>query len=240
MKSTSKKVRLACLFGVCLTPVTMPAALINWIADATTITSDSDIDLTGDLARAGTWGSAAVMLDLGSETIMFNDEVTNTPAAEVSVTADSSTAIAGEDANPDYLDSTGLAVSSDFETVLDSFAWDGPNPKVLTLNNLIAGQDYQIQLFVSDDRGCCSGRTQLWSDSATVGAGNETSTFAHTDSTYVIGEFTADGSGIQEIYGHGIGQVQTALNAYVLRTVPEPSSALLAGLGGLLLIRRRR
>jgi|GEM_PF-5619105 len=238
MKNISIKTRLASLLTSTLSVGVLSAASITWIGVPTTLTSDSDIDLTGSLARAGTWGSDAVMVDLGSETILFNNEEINSPGSVVNVTANAPT---GEDNNPAYFDSTGATgLSAEFETVLDSFAWDGPNPKVLSVNDLIAGQEYQIQLFTSDDRATPRTRTQLWSDDATLGAGNESPTFIHGDSVYVIGQFTADASGTQDIFGHGVDQMQTALNGYVLRVVPEPSSALLAGIAGLFLLRRRR
>ena len=70
----------------------------------------------------------------------------------------------------------GDSGNAEFDQVMDSFAYDGPNPKVLTLNGLFVGLTYRVQLFVSDDRSCCNGRTQFWSDSPTSGAGNESAT----------------------------------------------------------------
>jgi len=235
MKTNTIK-SLTKLFLGALTVTPLTAATITWTADQTTITSDADIDLTGTHVRAGTWGSTAVTVDLGSESILFNDEVINDTGAPISVTAFAGT---GENSNGSYFNSAGTTVSAEFETVLDSLAWDGPNPKILTLNSLTVGEVYQIQLFVSDDRGCCGGRDQFWSDNSAIGAGNETSTAPHGNSTYVIGRFTADAVS-QEIYGFGDSQAQNALNGYVLRSVPEPSAALLSTLAGLALLRRRR
>jgi hypothetical protein len=53
----------------------------------------------------------------------------------------------------------------------------------------------------------------------------------------IYGDFTADADGIQEFTVNGNIQM---LTGYVLTTVPEPSSALLGGLGLLALLRRRR
>ena len=145
------------------------------------------------------------MSPLEQKTIIF-DDVDNANATATQ---------AGENGAADRFAEPG-GFDTNFLAVLDSFAYDGDNPKVLTLNGLTAGNIYQVQLFVSDDRACCSARTQLWSDDATLGAGNETSTFAHGDSPFVTGQFIAD-SASQMVYGHGVAQNQNIINGYVLR-----------------------
>jgi len=109
------------------------------------------------------------------------------------------------------------------------------------MDGLSIGQEYQIQLFTSDDRGGSGARTQEWSDNPVDGAGNETATFRHDDSAFVIGTFTADAT-TQHIYGNGVGQSQNIVNAYVLRAIPEPATIMLisAGLVGCGLRRRRK
>lgn len=196
----------------CLLPIVAginPAssAEINWITDITEITSVDDIDLTGTLAHAGSWGSGSSTVTAGAESIIF-DDVDN---ANATATQNGEVAIPEQFAEP-------LGFDPDFLVAMDSFAYDGDNPKVITLNGLTAGNIYQVQLFASDDRTCCSGRTQLWSDNASPGGGNETGTFSHGDSPYVIGRFVADGTS-QSIYGHGVAQTQTIVNGYVLRDI---------------------
>ena len=214
------------------------AATISWIAHGT-VTDNHDISLAGTLVHATTYGSggATVNVTVGSEVIPFEGETAF--AGGIVTTPNSTVTVAGRTAQTGFFNSAGTTVSANFETVLDSFAFDGPNPKVLTLNNLTVGQEYQIQLFVSDDRGCCSARTQLWSDNAVVSTGNETVTFTHVTSPYDIGTFVA-GATSETIYGHGVGQNQNILNGYVLRAIPEPSSIALTALAGLALLRRRR
>lgn len=205
------------------------AATIAWGAP-TTVTADTDVNLNGTLISATTWGAGNGNVVNGVTFAGNNDN------AIMAVTKNNITNQAGG------FDPTGTTVSAGFETILDSFAFDGPNPKVLTLNGLTVGNVYEIQLFVSDDRGCCSARTQLWSDNPTAGAGNESATFAHIDSTYTIGTFTATAA-TELIYGRGVGQNQNGLNAAVLRDVtviPEPSATVLGALAGLFLLRRRR
>jgi len=180
-------------------------AEINWTTDATETTSVNDIDLSGTHAHAGTWGSAAIDVTVGAETITF-DDVDNANAAASQN---------GESGAADRFVEPG-GFDANFQLVMESFAFDGANPKLITLNGLTSGNIYQIQLFTSDDRGCCSARTQLWSDDPTIGVGNETRVFSHVESTFVIGQFIAD-SATQLVYGHGVNQNQNIVNAYVLR-----------------------
>ncbi|MFW6163369.1 MAG: PEP-CTERM sorting domain-containing protein, partial [Planctomycetota bacterium] len=151
---------------------------------------------------------------VGSETIVFEDRPRNTTDGEAGATA--TTAWWGEYSNPGvYSGDTG---SPAFNNVLDSFADDAPNPMVVTLQALAPGADYQVQLFASDDRGCCGGRTQKFSDSPSDGAGNETSPVANNQSPYVIGTFQADAAE-QQIYVRGVSSGNNILNGYVLRVV---------------------
>ena len=214
------------------------AASVTWI-DHGTITDNSDISLVGSLVHAASYGSGAatVNVTVGGEVIPFEGE--SGFGGGIVSTANSSVTVSGRAGQTGFFNSAGTTVSANFETVLDSFAFDGPNPKILTLNNLSIGQAYQIQLFVSDDRSCCNSRTQLWSDNPVSGSGNETTTFAHSTSPYDIGTFVA-GATSETIYGHGVAQNQNILNGYVLRAIPEPSSTALMGLAGLVLLRRRR
>lgn len=201
--------------GLALAPVaSTEAALITWTTNATTITSVNNISLNGALVHAGRWGGSAVNVTVGSEVINFADRPIN-----------SNDGFAGATAAGEYFDAAVFAAPGGFDanfgTVLDGFAYDGANPKTVTMLGLTAGKKYQLQLFVSDDRGCCGGRTQEWSDNAVNNAGNETATFTHNSSSFVIGQFTADAA-TQSIFGRGVAQSQNIVNAYVLRDItPE-------------------
>lgn len=217
------------------------AATITWTDGPTTITSVNQIDLSGTFVHAGTWGSSEQSVTVGSETIVFEDRPKNTTDGEAGATGNG--ASWGEYSDPSlYIGDTG---SPQFNNVLDSFVDDAPNPMVITLQALTSGQNYQVQLFASDDRGCCGGRTQKWSDQSADGGPNETAVYANNQSVYAIGTFVADGAE-QLIYTRGVSGGNNITNGYVLRSldaaVPEPSTFVLAAIGllGLALAGRRR
>jgi hypothetical protein len=194
------------------------AAPITWTTGPTPIVDQSSIDMTGTLVHAGSWGTGPLTVPVGSENILFEDA----PIGTV-IGPNTSIVTAGGEANQAEVWIPAGAPNANFHSIMDGFAYDGANPKVLVLGGLAPGVEYQVQLFVSDDRSCCSGRTQKWSDSPVSGAGNETAVFTHGSSSYVIGKFVATET-TQTIYGHGVGQTQNGLNAYVLRRTAAPDS----------------
>lgn len=199
------------------------AAPVTWTNLGTSTANESSIDLTGTLVHAGSWGtSGAKSVTVGAETIVFADMAFQNSATPAPGTADAVASAAGETLQGDGFIPPG-AIDATFHEVMDGFAYDGPNPKRVVLNNLTIGNYYQVQIFTSDDRGCCGGRTQKWSDNVTSGAGSETNTFANNTSSYVIGRFFADAA-TQTIYAHGVAQTQNGVNAYVLRQLPAPDA----------------
>jgi len=191
------------------------AAPIDWITEPTTVTDETAISTVGTFVHAGTWGSIDHSVTIGDETIVFSDAAQTPDSPPVPGAGDSISTGAGENGNLTYFIPTGV-VDPDFEAVMDSFAYDGPNPKIIVLSNLTVGQSYQVQLFVSDDRSFGATRRQYWSDNEFPGEfdANETLDFAQSDSTHTIGLFVADAT-TQNIYAHGAPQ--TVVNAYILR-----------------------
>jgi len=221
-----------------VSPLTLSAASITWTDTGSTITDETIVSLNGTLVNAGSWTNSGTneTVTVGTENITFlamgaggNANITSTGAGTHSDAA-----------------SYGGGGSATWQAVMDSFNYDGADPKVLTLNNLTAGKDYQIQLFASDARGGGIGdRTLQFSDNATQASGNLTSVFNGFTPTSVIGTFTA-GDTTQIVYAHGIAQSQNWVNGYVLRdvtVVPEPTSIFLIvsmSIMGVGVFRRRR
>lgn len=214
MKNLTKSF-LGCLGIMCGLSLPASAAPITWTSGPTPTVDQNSIALNGTLVHAGSWGTGALSVAVGSENILFADA----PVGAALGANNSVVTANGEALQADVWAPPG-AVAANFHSVMDGFAYDGANPKTLVLGGLEVSATYQVQIFVSDDRSCCSGRTQKWSDSATNGTGNETAVFTHGSSSYVIGTFIANAS-TQTIYGHGVAQTQNGINAYVLRKIAD-------------------
>lgn len=199
-----------------------PAAPVTWTTGPTTTTDENAISLNGTLVHAGTWGNGdgagPIPVTVGSETIIFANASINQPAGSVNATASAS----GTHYDTNSWNPPG-ASSSNFQRVMDGFAWDGGNPKTVALAGLVPGATYQVQLFTSDDRDCCGGRTQKWSDQSDNGTGHETSVHTMNSSSHVIGTFVADAV-TQNFYARGVDQDSNAVTAYVLRLLSAPDA----------------
>jgi hypothetical protein len=109
----------------------------------------------------------------------------------------------------------------------------------ITLDGLTNGQDYLLQLWVSDPRGYP--RTQSVNGANSVDMAFNTPNSSGSVGQYVIGTFTA--TGLSESFTvTGDASTPPQINAMQLRAVPEPSTCGLVG-GGVLaagFVRRRR
>ena len=228
-------IALASLFTLTAGTQQIEAAPVTWTTDATTLVDENDIDLTGTLVHAGTWGSTARIVAVGTETITFENRGL-LPAG----TTDGVVGVNGfsEFTSGDAFAPPG-AIDAGFEAVMDGFSSGVINlgaVLTVTFDGLTPGQAYQVQLFVSDDRPSNASNVHTWQDQFD-GSGNNTSTFTNDSSSYVIGTFTADGP-TQQVFQVSSASSNT-FNAYVLRQVPEPSSLVALGFLGLSMLHRR-
>ena len=204
-----------------LRDVTAPlgSATINWIVGPTTTVDENDIITNGAFVHAGTWGTPEVTVNVGGEDIVFEDRGL-LPAGDTDgeIGANGFDELSFSDA---FIPSG--AIDPGFHTVLDGFTYDSTpfGQLVVTLDGLEIGKTYHVQLFVSDDRACCTTRLHEWMDAPA--GGNVTGPFTNGSSSYVVGEFTAEQT-TQQIYQTSDGN-SNIFNAYVLREVSAPSSA---------------
>ena len=209
------------------------AAPLSWQAPAT-VTSDSAISLNGFFVHAGNFRSSGEFtVTAGAENILFENRPSQNAAGPLLAGEEARVVqgAGGKQTNTALFNVAGTGVSTNFDAVLDGSAWEngdaGPAPgltdTILRVTGvdgvpLSVGQSYQIQLFYSDDRSGPNTRGQRYHD----GLGNFSSPVIAGDSTGVIGTFTADATGYQDLYVQnttGGGNFPVAINAYVLRVI---------------------
>ncbi len=165
--------------------------------------------------------------------------------------------------NPENVDCYQVAASAanvGLNAILDGQNWGGAAP--LTVTGLTVGQQYQVQLMLSDDRtSFLNARNYAVSDSNSAPGAADIEFGYHStrgggvpvgapvgavDAKIFTATFTADGT-TQDFYTwlyenatHGASNAGSQVNAIQLRVVPEPASFALLGLAGLAGLRRRR
>jgi hypothetical protein len=138
-------------------------------------------NVNGALVGAAAFGGTAYQVTLSSGRIL-----------NFSTDGSIATATGGGTAAGAYPAATGLTTSNaNFDAVLNRFSWDG-GPKSITLNNLIIGEQYSVQIFAVDDRsvgGSESNRLANYQDPADPG--DISATFKMGDNVYTLGTFQA-------------------------------------------------
>jgi hypothetical protein len=111
-----------------------------------------------------------------------------------------------------------------------------------TLNGLISGNTYEVQIWVSDSRNATPAYAGVGRLDGTLNVdynvGNQTGGLGQ----YVIGTFKANGTSEEFIFDSFPSPSASValLNAYQVRLIPEPSAALLSAAGFFAAICRRR
>jgi hypothetical protein len=122
---------------------------------------------------------------------------------------------------------------------------NNPHNDIVFTLNVTQGQTYLLQLWANDGRqGDHVGTTQTLTDSSGGAAGNMTVNEAYGTSgfggTFLTGTFKAD-AGTEVITIDGTDEQQ--INAFQLRNItvtPEPTTAIVFGMGAMGLLSRRR
>lgn len=204
---------------------------------------------------AGTFDNVGPASVLNAENLVYagnaNGSALTVDVSGTDVTFDALTISGVPTGNAYIANVTGLIVETDTFWTGGDANWDSimntqtirvsTDAMELVLQNLSDGQEYQIQLFASDDNNS-GNRTTVYSDAAT--GGNIASELRLGDKDYVVGKFTADGS-TQSIFAQ-VGSFPTNtsyISGFALTTIPEPGTyALIGGLLALgsVMVRRRR
>lgn len=143
-------------------------------------------------------------------------------------------ALSGADAGP-YLNIVNAAREAYFWTGSSL----GPTSSTITFSNLTMGQKYLLQFWVADNRFPSSNlnRTLTLTADGDTASPSLSFAFASIPGQSIIGTFTASAT----TQNFTVNSDQDAVwNAMQLRAIPEPSAALLGGLGMLCLLRRRK
>lgn len=213
------------------------AAVIIW-GTPTAIYDANDVSTTGTSALAYTYNTTNKTVN----GVIFENLLTQSGITLI---------FSGSNGNGPYFapdagggSATPNTLTGDYKSMINWGAWSTTS---FSFTGLIEGQQYQLQFWAADYRGF---DTQ-YSRSETLTAGNTSGELSqlHTDGgvnlgsvsgSYILGTFTADVGGTQSITINEIGGGDSMVNGIQLRAIPEPSAALLGGLGLLALLRRRR
>lgn len=115
---------------------------------------------------------------------------------------------------------------------------------MMTLSGLTVGKDYKVQFVLADNRDNTGYATILSKGGNVTGDSAET-LYSYTDGKFAVitASFNADATTAQFQPGQkwgGGGSDATFVSGVHVPAIPEPSTALLGGLGLLALLRRRR
>ena len=205
---------------------------------ATILWSSTPYTVNGAGSPAGEFLDTGLFDTSGSQIIAENIGGSATTFDGINFVAHSGTLITGGNSNAIH-----HSASSPLSNTAHSFF--GSTAATVSLSGLTPLGEYRVQVLVMDARNnpAVIGRTVEF-DGINQGVyGNHDVTGnSYGNGLLVTGTFTADAATqnfTSEVFS-GATSKGWLLNAVVVQSVPEPSTALLGGLGALALLRRRR
>jgi len=251
---------LGLTLAACALLTSAPAATVVWGA-ASTISGESDVSTVGELVQAynfvasGTGNTTVNTVTFQNVSLGTDSGTPGVASHFITDTHGITPAIDSTSLATHFINQSPSSLSSAYSNLLaNALVGRGTttagqlNGYTVTLENLVIGNNYQVQIWVNDSRnagnsfngnGILDGVVAVDYNNATTG----------TDGLgqFVTGEFTADQATQSFTFsGTNTGSPTSAyfaiLNSYQLRditAVPEPSLSLLGMLGLIVLITRR-
>lgn len=235
---------LAIASTLILATATTQAAPITWLNPVAFNTSGSALNQAGSVVSAfSSYGN--ISASYGSGSVAFSGLGSIGGAMSFS-------GYQGQTPSGSNVANYTSAANPAFGQALSSFLYDGW--QAISLNNLVAGHQYAVQLFSIDNRSGFTSNNEYYVDAY----GNSSAKFLLGSDSFVIGTFTADTTSelvyVHSDYCHGslcTGQSaayrqtneMTNVNAVVLRdttTIPEPWMPALVGVAAILALSRSR
>ncbi len=166
--------------------VSAKAAVITW-GSAITITNDADIATNGTFAYGGYFAPTTATITLNGVTFTGSGGSGNFGANVTTAFANGGTAYSGMGAG-----TNGVALSTNYQTLLGGCVYGSTNLNSITLNNLQIGYQYSVQLWINDSRinGANSSNTVTSGNSVTLDYNNKNAVGGVGQ--YAIGTFIAD------------------------------------------------
>jgi hypothetical protein len=193
-----------------LTVLDSASAKYIWSAPVVITNVEDVLTKPGVITGAASFGAHEVFVTNGSTVVHFTTD------GSVATTTGNGVAT---DANV----FTGDTGNAQLNEVLDYFSYDG-GPKTITLNNLVPGLKYSVQLFAMDNRNISlGGRTAYFVDPNDEN--DFSATLANRDQSYVMGAFTATAASetIKMVLPYDNNGALNAAIVRVLQTAPAIS-----------------
>ncbi len=217
-------------------PLKLMAATITW-GSPQTVSGDSDVDTTGTLVYAFTFGGTSAPPSATVNGVTFSPFripggiVTSTTVGNVTLTESPGILFGLNTFGSVSAPFSGL--SSDYQAILGSGAYaDIPTTITVSLNGLTSGQQYRLQWWTNNS----SNVTPVFGGSFTntmATAANSVTLDANTTNLvgglgqFAIGTFTASGTTQTFALTEPSG-ANPLINALQVRAVPEPATTALA------------
>jgi hypothetical protein len=185
---------------------------ISWSAPTPITTADATLNQFGTIVGAASFALSAPTVTLTNGTsIVFK---TDNSVASCTGAGASTGAFTGNTGN------------TNFNTVLNGFNYDN-GPKTITLNNLVVGQNYSVQLFALDDRDDVSQEIlRTASFQQPNNPSDVSATFLMGSNNFVTGTFVAPVNGTNTTVNVNIQENLPSggdgnINALVVRALPS-------------------